>query len=215
MAVTLKSKKNMKASHKGTQQSRPTSKKGKALGQAPALPLKMWKEWLNWLLETAGPKIFFVVFLTGAFGLRCGEAVALKREDLNLEAGIPKLVVTGESAGALQSPGEVYVRKQHVQVMRKWLREGIPNIRKKKHTHGNGEGKLISVQETFVIPKKGYLFRSRRNATRPFLHYHAVYDHMRRQAPKFLGRLQKRIGNGERRLPHSGCIQGGRPELQS
>ena len=58
MAVTLNSKK-----------SRPPSKKGKALGQAPALPLKMWKEWLNLLLVTAGPKMFFVVFLTGAFGL--------------------------------------------------------------------------------------------------------------------------------------------------
>lgn len=180
MAVTLNSKKKSeKASHKG-----------KALGQAPALPLKMWKEWLNWLLETAGPKIFFVVFLTGAFGLRCGEAVALKREDLNLEAGIPKLVVTGESAGARKSPGEVYVRVQHVKVMKKWLREGIPNIRKKKHKHGAGEGKQY-VKETYVIPKKGYLFRSRRNATRPFLHYHAVYDHIRRQAPKFLAHLQK------------------------
>ena len=76
MAVTLNSnKKSEKASHKGKQQST-----GKAVGQSPALPLKMWKEWLKWLLQTAGRKIFFVVFLTGAFGLRCGEAVALKRE---------------------------------------------------------------------------------------------------------------------------------------
>ena len=142
MAVTLNSKKKSEmASHKGKQKSRPTSKKGKALGQAPALPLKMWKEWLNWLLETAGAKIFFVVFLTGAFGLRCGEALALKREDLNLEAVIPKLVVTGESAGARKSPGEVYVRVQHVKVMKKWLRKGIPNIRKKKHKHGKGARK--------------------------------------------------------------------------
>lgn len=192
MAVTLNSKKKSEmASHKGKQKSRPTSKKGKALGQAPALPLKMWKEWLSWLLETAGPKIFFVVFLTGAFGLRCGEALALKREDLNLEAVIPKLLVTGESAGAQKSPGEVYVRVQHVKVMKKWLREGIPSIRKKKHKHGKGERKLIYVRTTYVIPKKGYLFQSRRNATRPFLHYHAVYDHIRRQAPKFLAHLQK------------------------
>ena len=159
------------------------------MGQAPALPLKRWKEWLTWLLQTAGPKIFFVVSLTVAFGLRCGEAVALKRADLNLEAVIPKLVVTGESAGAHKSPGEVYVRVQHVKVMKKWLREGIPNSRKKKHKHGKGEGKIISVKETYVIPKKG--FRSRRNATRPFLHYHAVYEHIRQQAPKFLAHLQK------------------------
>ena len=138
--------------------------------------------------------------------------MALKREDLNLEAGIPKLVVTGESAGARKSPGEVDVRVQHVKVMKKWLRKGIPNIRKKKnHKHGKGAGQLMSVQETFVIPKKGYLFRSRRNATRPFLHYHAVYDHIRRQAPKFLAHLQKHNANGARRLPNSGRIQGGRP----
>ena len=119
MAVTLNIKQRReKASPKGKHKSRPTSKKRKALGQAPALPLKMWKEWLNWLMETTGPKLFFIVFLTGAFGLRCGEAVALTREDLNLEAGIPKLVVTGESAGARKSHGEVYVRKQHVQVMK-------------------------------------------------------------------------------------------------
>ena len=142
MAVTVKlEKESVKGSDKGKHKSRPTSKKGQALGQAPALPLKMWKEWLNWLLETAGPKIFFVVFLTGAFGLRCGEALALKREDLNLEAVIPKLVVTGESAGARTYHGEVYVRVQHVKVMKKWLREGIPNIRKKKHKHGKDEGK--------------------------------------------------------------------------
>ena len=62
MAITQTSKKKSeKAPHKGKQKSRPTLKKGKALGQAPALPLKMWKEWLNLLLETAGPKIFFVV----------------------------------------------------------------------------------------------------------------------------------------------------------
>ena len=142
MAVTLNSKKKSeKASHEGEQHRRPTSNNRKALGQAPALPLKMWKEWLKWLLETAGPKIFFVVFLTGAFGLRCGEALALKREDLNLEAGIPKLVVTGESAGARKSPGEVYVRVQHVKVIKKWQHGGIPNIRKTKHKHGKGKGK--------------------------------------------------------------------------
>ena len=66
--------------------------------------------------------------------------MALKREDLNLEAGIPKLVVTGESDGARKSPGEVYVRVQHVKVMKKWLREVMSNSRKKKHRHGKGKG---------------------------------------------------------------------------
>ena len=59
-----------------------------------------------------------------------------------------------------------------------------------------------------MIPKKGYLFPSRRKATRPFLHYHAVYDHVRRQAPKFLAHLQKtqwQWGTEIAKLrPHSG-----------
>ena len=176
---------------KGAQKDKRASKKGKALGQAPALPLRMWKEWLKWILNTAGPKIFLVVFLTGAFGLRCGEALALKREDLNVEATIPKLVITGESAGARKSPGDVYIRTQHLKVIKRWLRCGIPNVRRKKHKHGKGKQKTISVKETYVIPKTGFMFPSRKNAARPFLHYHAVYDHVRRQAPKFLAHLQK------------------------
>ena len=167
------------------------SQKGKELGQAPALPLKMWKEWLKWIRTTAGPKIFLVIFLTGAFGLRCGEALALKRQDLNLEATIPKLLITGESKGAKKSPGNVYIRKQHINCLKKWLREGISSTRTKKHKHGKGKNKEISVSETYIIPKTGYIFRSRKKASRPFLHYHAVYDHVRRQAPKLLAHLQK------------------------
>ena len=74
--------------------------------------------------DTAGPKIFFVVFLTGAFGLRCGEALALNREDINLEATIPKLVITGDSAGARKSPGDVCARVQHLKIMKKWSQHG-------------------------------------------------------------------------------------------
>ena len=184
-------KKDHNASGKAKQQHPKKTKKGKELGQAPSLPLKMWHEWLKWISDNVGPKIFFVIFLTGAFGLRCGEALALKRQDLNLEAAIPKLVLTGESAGAHKSPGDVYIRRQHVEIMRKWLRQGISSIRQKKHKHGKGEDKTIAIKETYVIPKTGYIFPSRKKATRPFLHYHAVYDHVRREAPKFLVHLQK------------------------
>ena len=151
----------------------------------------MWRAWLKWILDKAGPKIFFVIFLTGAFGLRCGEALALKRKDLNLEATIPKLMITGESKGARKSPGDVYIRQQHVNIMKKWLRHGISSVRTKKHKHGKGKRKMISIKQTYVIPKSGYMFPSRKKAVRPFLHYHAVYDHVRRQAPKFLAHLQK------------------------
>ena len=80
--------------------------KKKKLGQAPALPLGLWKEWLQWLKQTAGPRIYAVVFLTGAFGLRCGEAVTLRREEMAVDAAIPKITITGETRGAKKSPGE-------------------------------------------------------------------------------------------------------------
>ena len=125
------------------------------------------------------------------FGLRCGEALALKRQDINLEAAIPKLMITGDSRGARKSPGDVYVRMQHVHIMKKWLRNGISHTRQKKHKHGKGNLKMIAVKESYIIPETGYIFQSRKNATRPYLHYHAVYDHVWRQAPKFMSRLQE------------------------
>jgi integrase len=54
-------------------------------GQAPALTISQWNLWLNWLNEHAGPRVYFVILLTGALGLRCGETLALRREDLHLE----------------------------------------------------------------------------------------------------------------------------------
>jgi len=181
----------MKRGTKRKKTDQKTSKEGKTLGQAPALPLTMWKEWLKWILSTASPKIFFVIFLTGAFGLRCGEALALKRKDINLEAMIPKLIISGDSKGAKKCLQDVYIRKQHINIMKKWFRGGITCTRQKKHKHGKGKKKMISIKETYVIPKTGHIFRSRTKATHPFLHYHAVYDHVRREAPKFLKHLQK------------------------
>ena len=77
------------------------------------LPMSLGLEWLAWMLQTAGPSNYFVIFLTGAFGLRCGEALCRKREDINVEATIPRICVTGESPGGRKSPGQVYIRKQH------------------------------------------------------------------------------------------------------
>ena len=108
----------------------------KSLGQAPALSLSLWKEWLAWILQTAGPRIYFVIFLTGAFGLRCGEALCLKRQDINVEAPIPSICVTGENRGGRKSPGQVYIEKQHVMLLPKYLSKGITSQRLKKHKHG-------------------------------------------------------------------------------
>ena len=130
MAIGKQSKRKKITQKTSEKYGRPSKKrpspKGKDLGQAPALPRKLWTRWLKWILETAGPKIFFVIFLTGAFGLRCGEALALKRKDINLEASIPKVIITGESKGGRKSPGDVYIRKQHVNMMKNGCVEAFP-----------------------------------------------------------------------------------------
>ena len=159
-------------------------------------------------MQHVGPKIYFVIWLTGAFGLRCGEAVTLKREDIALGGTIPKITVTGDSLGGRKSPGSVFVRKQHVRLLQGYLDKGITCTRCKKHKHGKGESQEITFQKTFHIPESGYIFQSRKNAKSAYLHYHAVYDHVRREAPKFLKHLQaagKQWGPEIARLrPHSG-----------
>jgi len=52
--------------------------------------------------------------LTGAFGLRMGEAVAMKAEDIEIQAEIPKLRVTGDTAGNRKSPGDVNLPEPRV-----------------------------------------------------------------------------------------------------
>ena len=149
-----------------------------------------------------------MIFLTGAFGLRCGEALCLKREDICLKASIPKLCVTGENIGGNKSPGSVYVHKQHVHLLKQHLAHGIKCNRRKGHKHGKGKAKEIAYEEVYHIPKSGYIFPSRKNATLPYMHYHAIYDHVHRQAPKFLKHLQthgKQWGSEVAKLrPHSG-----------
>ena len=64
-------------------------------------------KWLQWLLDEAGARIYAIVLLTGAFGSRMGEAVVLKAEDVDLQAEIPKLRVTGDTPGNRNSPGDI------------------------------------------------------------------------------------------------------------
>ena len=100
--------------------------------QAPALTLKQWALWLQWLCEHAGPRVYLAVFFTGAFGLRCSESLGLKRSDICLDAAIPKIKITGEASGARKSPGDVYVRTQHMKLMRRILKDWIRVQRFKK-----------------------------------------------------------------------------------
>ena len=159
-------------------------------------------------MQTAGPRIYFLIFLTGALGLRCGEALCLKRGDINVETAIPKICVTGKNPGGRKSPGPVYARKQHLQLLKRYLDKGITTQRLKKHKHGKGMPKIIKIGDTYVVPKQGFIFASRKGTKQPYLHYHAVYDHVRRQAPRFQQHLKdtnKKWGPEVAKLrPHSG-----------
>ena len=54
--------------------------------QAPALTRQTWAKWIDFVRDHAKPEIFFVIWLTGALGPRCGETVALIRDDFGLGA---------------------------------------------------------------------------------------------------------------------------------
>jgi integrase len=182
--------------------------KAKALGQAPALSKKLWAKWLDWVKQTAGPRIYCVILFTGAFGLRCSEALALKHGDVCLASDVPKIRITGDTPGARKSPGDVYVRKQHLQMMRRIMKEGVSVSVTKGHKHGKGKRKTITKERTFRFPTAGFLFKSRKKASAGHLHYGAVYAHVRKQAPAFLRHLEARreaCGPEVAKLrPHSG-----------
>ena len=78
-------------------------KKGQKLGQAPALSVRMWRQWLQFVGETCGARMQVILAITGFFGLRTGEAVALKVEDVNLSADVPKLCYRSSEGGQEES----------------------------------------------------------------------------------------------------------------
>ena len=184
------------------------SRKGAKTGQAPALSASLWKEWIKFVGAHCGARIAVILALTGNFGLRCGEALALKREDLNVEGDIPRLRVSGEVKGNKKSPGDVYVRKRHMQWLQNLIKKGYTVTRMRKHKHGQGPNKMIEYQDSYTMPDKGFLFTSRTNAKHEALHYHAVYAHVRKQAPKFLEFLKESgkqwTSEVARLRPHSG-----------
>ena len=76
-------------------------------------------------MQTAGDKIYWVLFRTGAVGLRCGEAVCRKREGINVDAASAASSISGESPGGRDSPGQVYVRTQQVHLPKRYIGQGL------------------------------------------------------------------------------------------
>ena len=166
-------------------------KKNTKLGQAPALTRSQWLLWEKFVGERAGARMLAVLAMTGRFGLRTGEALALKREDIDMNCQIPKIKVTGQEKGNKKSPGDVYIRKKDLEWMKHLMKHGLSFNMTKKHKHGKGKKKLITLQGEYIPPKTGFLFTSRKKAKQQNLHYRAVYSVVHKLAPQFLEHLKK------------------------
>ena len=146
----------------------------KKIGQAPALSRPLWKEWVKFIASECGARIAVVLSFTGFFGLRCSEALCLKREDISVRGEIPKIIVSGETQGNKKSPGEVYIRKSHLTWLKSLMKNGFNVQRKRKHRHGS-----CDFEDTYEVPESGFIFTSRKGAKEEHLHYHAIYAHVK------------------------------------
>lgn len=186
------------------------------LGQAPALTRPVWEDWIKFVGANCGARIAVILSFTGNFGLRCSEALTLKREDISIKGDVPKIRVTGDTPGGKKSPGDVYVRKRHIQWLQSLIKTGYTVKREKGHKHGKAgnekkkkkKKKVIELEDTYILPESGFLFTSRKKAKNGHLHYHAIYSHVKKQAPLFLQHLKDSNKNWEqeyaRLRPHSG-----------
>jgi integrase len=217
------------------QTSTPTAgRRSKTRKQAPALSSGLWLRWLQFLRDAAGARIYFAAWLTGEFGLRIGEALALCRSDLKTEADPPFVDVKGVILGARKSPGKVFIRPGSMKQLRKWLESGIPDrcamakfkgpklkkdlkvkakgpIKAKAkgpNAKAKGPAAATTGEGTWRIPREGFIFKARKGSARKHLCYNAVYNQFVKLAPAFLAYLEKDgstcDSDASRLRPHSG-----------
>ena len=173
--------------------------------QAPALTRKVWEAWMQFVKMNARLWIYFCLFLTGALGLRCGEALVADGQDFALEAETPNLKVTGKNPGGQKSPGCVYVPQKAFRLIKKAFTTGITVTREIKAKNGQVKKRT----ETFKAKKKGFIFPSRKGSKDKHMSYQAVYNVVRKLAPKFVDHLlAKKVKHDAPLLrtirPHSG-----------
>ena len=179
--------------------------KKKRAKRAPALSPKTWEAWLEFVKQRARLSIYFCLFLTGALGLRCGEAVVAEGEDFALDAETPNMKVTGKEKGGQKSPGTVYVPKASLTIIRKCFTTGLTVTRQITAKNGCTKKK----KETFKAKKTGFIFPSRKGATKKHMTYQTVYNVVRKLAPKFAQHLRASSAKHDAAVlrairPHSG-----------
>ena len=87
-------------------------------------------------------------------------------------------------------PGDVYVRKQHLQLLRSVLKNGVVTKGTRGHKHGKGPCKVISFAKKWMVPKTGYIFGACKKARHHQVHYNGIYAHVQREAPRFAKALE-------------------------
>ena len=138
--------------------------------------------------------MYFLQYLLGGFGLRCGEAIALRRCDIVLQAEVPYLAAAGHVWGAKKSPGKIYVSHAKARVLKRILKEGISVARQVKSRHG-----LRGRTETFQVPEVGFIFQGRQGSAKSHLNYMAVYHSVRNMAPLL---MRKHAADGAKHDPN-------------
>jgi integrase len=172
-----------KAGAKAKAKAKAVAKKGAKLGQAPALAETDWLKWVGFVRKHHSTAIALVIQMTGAFALRCVEALQLKAEDFNLEASPPYLDVPGRP-GAGKSPGQVPIHPHWVKEIQALKKAGASAVmRPRGNQHVEWEQ-----QDAWQWPADdtGYLFPSRRaDRAGSALGYEAVWKAVDRLAPRF------------------------------
>ena len=155
------------------------------IGPALALSEADWQLWMQYVLKHHSRRMYCLLMLTGTFALQAGEAAMLRREDFYLNATPPRLRIPQEK-GRGQSPGDILVMLEQIQILRAWIHQGIYATRTKKanqHTEQEQD-------DGYFLPDRGRLLVARskyqgKKVKSKHLSYHAVWCAVRGLANAF------------------------------
>jgi hypothetical protein len=150
-----------------------------ALGQALALSPGQAKQWLDFVREHATTRLWVLLNLTFMLALRPSEACCLQGADFDLGADPPHLKIR-KMVRTRKSPGNIPLVPAMVNWIRKLHKKGVSVRRKRKTSKGN---KMYT--DTFMMPCRGPIFKSRGGAGSKHLSYHGVWAQVRRLAARF------------------------------